>query len=39
MKDTGRLGRILGNLVGVVITLCALSLIVACTIKLVLWII
>lgn len=39
MKDSNRFARILGNIVGITLTLCALSLIIALTIKLVLWII
>lgn len=39
MKDTNRLARIIGNIIGVTLALCALSVIVALTIKLVLWII
>ena len=39
MKDSNRIARIIANVVGVVLTLCALSLVVALTLKLVLWII
>lgn len=39
MKDTNRLGRILGNIAGVILMGCGLSIIVALTVKLVFWII
>ena len=39
MNDMNRLGRIIGNIIGVTLALCALAVIIAITVKLVLWII
>ena len=39
MKDSKTLGRIIGNVFGVVLSLCAMALIIAITTKIIFWII